>query len=393
MEELHGFIRPPTVLVVDDAPENLMLLTQALADQYRVKAARDGAGALQIAASDPPPDLILLDIVMPGLDGFEICRRLKADPATAGIPLIFLTARTESEDEEHGFALGAVDYISKPISPPVVRARVKTHLQLKASVDFLKSQNQFLEQEVLRRTTEMRAIQDVAVLAVASLAETRDNETGNHIRRTQYYVRNLATHLQTHSRFKNTLDDGTIDLLFKSAPLHDIGKVGIPDRILLKPGRLEPDEFEIMKTHTTLGFESIAQAEERLGSSVDFLRYAKEIALSHQEKWDGAGYPEARRGDDIPLSARLMAVADVYDALISRRVYKPAFSQEKSIAIMREGRGSHFDPDILDAFLAHTHEFTAIAERFADNDADIAAAVEKQTRARGVSESGDRTPE
>jgi putative two-component system response regulator len=383
MEELHGLIRPATVLVVDDAPENLMVLSQALADQYHVKAARDGQGALQIAAGNPAPDLIVLDIVMPGLDGFEVCRRLKANPATAGIPVIFLTARSEIEDEQRGFELGAIDYIFKPISPPIVRARVKTHLQLKASADFLKNQNQFLEQEVMRRTEEVRAIQDVAVLAVASLAETRDNETGNHIRRTQYYVRSLALHLQAHPRFKSELDDGTVDLLFKSAPLHDIGKVGIPDRILLKPGRLDRQEFEIMKTHTTLGFESIVQAERRLGSSIDFLRCAKEIALSHQEKWDGSGYPEARRGDDIPLSARLMAVADVYDALISRRVYKPPFSQEKSIDIMREGRGTHFDPDILDAFLAHTHEFKAIAERFVDDDAEIAAAAAKQTTALG----------
>jgi len=387
-QALPELLEPPTVLVVDDAAENLMVLAQALTDQYRVKAARDGRGALQIAAAQPPPDLILLDIVMPGLDGFEVCRQLKNNAATAGIPVIFLTARTQIEDEQRGFELGAVDYISKPVSPPVVRARVRTHLQLKASADFLKNQNQFLEQEVLRRTHEVRAIQDVAVLAVASLAETRDNETGNHIRRTQFYVRALALHLQNHPRFRAELDEGTIDLLFKSAPLHDIGKVGIPDRILLKPGRLTAEELEIMKTHTTLGFESIVQAEHRLGSSVDFLRYAKEIALSHQEKWDGSGYPERRRGDDIPLSARLMAVADVYDALISRRVYKPPFSQEQSIAIMREGRGSHFDPDILDAFLAHPVEFQAIAERFADGDSEVEAAVTRQTTALG-----DRAPE
>jgi cyclic di-GMP phosphodiesterase len=387
-QALLGLIEPPTVLIVDDAPENLTVLAQALADEYSVKAARDGLGALQIAGADPPPDLILLDIVMPGLDGFEVCRRLKSNAATAGVPVIFLTGRTRAEDEERGFALGAVDYIAKPISPPVVRARVRTHLQLKASADFLKNQNQFLEQEVMRRTHEVRAIQDVAVLAVASLAETRDNETGNHIRRTQFYVRGLALHLQNHPRFRSELGEGTVDLLFKSAPLHDIGKVGIPDRILLKPGRLTPDEFEIMKTHTTLGLESIVQAEQRLGSSVAFLRYAKEIALSHQEKWDGSGYPEGRRGDDIPISARLMAVADVYDALISRRVYKPPFSQEKSLAILREGRGSHFDPDILDAFLAHTDEFKTIADRFADHDADMDAAAEKQRTALG-----ERAPE
>ncbi|HVC56210.1 MAG TPA: two-component system response regulator [Stellaceae bacterium] len=383
MDELQSLMRRPTVLVVDDAPENLMILAQALADRYHVRAAKDGPGALQIAAGDPAPDLILLDIVMPQVDGFEVCRRLKKDPATSDIPVIFLTGSSKDEDEERGFALGAVDYITKPISAPLVRARVKIHLQLKASADFLKHQNRFLEQEVTRRTAEVRAIQDVAVLAVASLAETRDNETGNHIRRTQHYVRILATRLQTHRRFRSELDAGAIDLLFKSAPLHDIGKVGIPDRILLKPGRLSAEEFEVMKTHTTLGFESIVQAEERLGSSVEFLRYAKEIALSHQEKWDGSGYPQARRGEDIPLSARLMAVADVYDALISRRVYKPPFSHEKSIAIMREGRGSHFDPDILDAFLAQTDAFQAIAARFADHDAEIDAAVARQKAALG----------
>ncbi|MGE5271235.1 MAG: two-component system response regulator [Thiohalocapsa sp.] len=383
-----GVIEPPTILIVDDAPENLAVLAQALADTYRVKAARDGQGALQIAAGDPPPDLILLDIVMPGLDGFEVCRRLKGEAATAGIPVIFLTARTQIEDEERGFALGAVDYISKPVSPPVVRARVKTHLQLKASNDLLKNQNQFLESEVDRRTHEVRAIQDVAVLAVASLAETRDNETGNHIRRTQFYVRSLAMHLRRHPRFRAELDDAAIDLLYKSAPLHDIGKVGIPDRILLKPGRLTLEEFEIMKTHTTLGLDSIMQAEQRLGSPVGFLRYAKEIALSHQEKWDGSGYPEGRRGEEIPLSARLMAVADVYDALISRRVYKPPFSQEKSLTILSEGRGSHFDPDILDAFLGHTGEFKAIAERFADHDEEMAAAAARQAQALG-----ERPPE
>ena len=376
-------VPPPSVLVVDDAPENLLILAQCLAELYHVRAAKDGPGALRIAASEPMPDLILLDIVMPDIDGFEVCRRLKSNPATADIPVIFLTGRSLAEDEQRGFALGAVDYISKPISPPVVRARVKTHLQLKASADFLKDRNRFLQQEVDRRTEEVRAIQDVTVHAFASLAETRDNETGNHIRRTQHYVRILATRLQSHPRFKSELDAGATELLFKSAPLHDIGKVGIPDRILLKPGRLTPEEFEIMKTHTTLGWESIAEAEKRLKKPVEFLRYAKEIALSHQEKWDGSGYPEARSGSDIPLSARLMAVADVYDALISRRVYKPPFSQERSIAIMREGRGGHFDPDILDAFLAHTDEFKAIAERFADHDPEIAAAAARQAVALG----------
>jgi putative two-component system response regulator len=216
------------------------------------------------------------------------------------------------------------------------------------------------------------AIQDVTIHAMASLAETRDNETGNHIRRTQHYVKLLANHLRKHPRFAHFLDsDQTIEVLFKSAPLHDIGKVGIPDRILLKPGRFEPEEFEIMKTHTTLGRDAIKHAEEQLGIEMPFLTMAKEIAYSHQEKWDGSGYPEGLSGDDIPISARLMAVADVYDALISRRVYKEGMPHEKAVAIMKEGRGSHFDPDVLDAFIELQDAFQKVARAFHDSDLEM----------------------
>ncbi|MCX7172355.1 MAG: two-component system response regulator [Proteobacteria bacterium] len=360
--------RRPTVLVVDDTPQNLSLMSDLLENDYQVKVATGGARALKIVRSNAPPDLILLDIMMPDMDGYEVCRQLKADPVTALIPVIFLTAKTETQDEELGLSLGAVDYITKPISPPIVMARVKTHLMLKASADFLRDKNAFLEQEVARRTLEIRDIQDVTILTMASLAETRDNETGNHILRTQYYVRALAIHLRNHPRFSTYLSDAMIALLFKSAPLHDIGKVGIPDRILLKPGKLEADEFEIMKTHTTQGRDAIESAEQRLGKNVPFLLCAKEIAYSHQEKWDGSGYPQALIGDAIPISARLMAVADVYDALISRRVYKPPFPHEKAVAIVIEGRDRHFDPDIVDAFVAIQDDCKTIAERYANNE-------------------------
>ncbi len=203
--------------------------------------------------------------------------------------------------------------------------------------DFLRDQNEFLELEVAKRTREVMAIQDVTILAMASLAETRDSDTGNHIRRTQFYVKALAERLREHPRFSRFLTDTNINMLFKSAPLHDIGKVGIPDRILLKPGRFEPDEFEIMKTHTTLGRDAIVHAETALGTNVDFLAFAKSIALSHQEKWDGSGYPQGLAGDDIPIPARLMALADVYDALISRRVYKEGMTHEKAVQIMIGG--------------------------------------------------------
>jgi putative two-component system response regulator len=356
-----------TVLVVDDTPDNLALMSSLLKDRYRVKVANHGERGLRIAASDPAPDLILLDIMMPDIDGYEVCRRLKADPLTRDIPVIFLTAKSEVDDETQGLALGAADYITKPVSPPILLARVETHLALKASADFLRDKSAFLEEEVAKRTLEVQAIQDVTIMAMASLAETRDNETGNHIRRTQLYVRRLAEALRGVPRFSDYLTDRNIELLFKSAPLHDIGKIGIPDNILLKPGKLTPEEFEVMKTHTTLGRNAIVDAEARLGMQVEFLTLAKEIALSHQEKWDGSGYPEGLAGDAIPISARLMAIADVYDALISKRVYKPPFSHEEACGIMRKGRGSHFDPEMLDAFLEVAHDFYEIAQKYTDD--------------------------
>lgn len=357
-----------TVLVVDDTPDNLSLMSDLLRTEYKVKLAPSGERALQIVAGDSKPDLILLDIMMPDMDGYEVLRRLQFNPDTENIPVIFLTAMSAAEDESVGLELGAVDYITKPINPAIVMARVRNHLQLKRARDFLAQHNQFLEQEVANRTRAMAELQDATIRAMASLAETRDNETGNHIRRTQHYTETLARHLQSHPRFKEELTDAAIVTIFKSAPLHDIGKVGIPDRILLKPGKLTPEEFEIMKTHTTLGRDAIIAAETGTTQHNPFFRYAKEIAYSHQEKWDGSGYPEGLAGNAIPLSARLMAVADVYDALISERVYKPAYSHEQALEIIRDGRGSHFDPDIADAFLTLSEEFRRIAQQFADTD-------------------------
>ena len=361
-----------SVLVVDDTPDNLTLMADLLKDHYRVRVANNGERALKIVRGDTPPDLILLDIMMPGLSGHEVCEQLKADSRTREIPIIFLTAMTAVEDEKKGLEMGAVDYITKPISPPIVLARVATHLKIKAAADFLRDKNAFLEAEVARRTREVNAIQDVTIIAMASLAETRDNDTGNHIRRTQFYVKALAEHLKDHPRFSRFLTDSTINMLYKSAPLHDIGKVGIPDRILLKPGRFTPEEFEIMKTHTTLGRDAIQAAEDRLGMEVEFLHYAKEIAYYHQEKWNGSGYPTGKAGEDIPTSARLMAVADVYDALISRRIYKDGMPHEQAAQIMVGDRGTHFDPDVVDAFVELQGEFQAIAARFADSDEDMA---------------------
>jgi putative two-component system response regulator len=248
----------------------------------------------------------------------------------------------------------------------VLRKEFSTQTTLKAAKEFLRDQNELLEIEVEKRTRKLQDTQDATIVVLASLVETRDNETGNHVRRTQHYVKALARQLQSHPAFADYLVEHQIDILFKSAALHDIGKVGIPDSILLKPGKLDPEEFEIMKTHTTLGYDAIANAEKQLGVTVEFLDCAKEIALSHQEKWDGSGYPRKLSGNTIPISARLMAVADVYDALTTRRVYKDAIGHDQAVAIIIEGKGRHFDPDVVDAFAEIADEFKVIAERYLD---------------------------
>ncbi|EIL93350.1 MULTISPECIES: response regulator [Rhodanobacter] len=365
------------VLVIDDTAENLALISEVLRGEFKVKVAPGGARGLQLAQASTPPDLILLDIMMPEMDGYEVLRQLRTDPRTRDIPVIFLTAMSSVEEERRGLELGAVDYITKPISPPLVQSRVRNHLQLKAARDFLKYKSEFLEREVQRRTREVTMIQEVTIRALASLAETRDNDTGNHILRTQHYVKLLAQKLARHPRFAAFLTEGTIDLLFKSAPLHDIGKIGIPDRILLKAGKLTPDEFEIMKMHTTLGGNAIANAELAIGEEIGFLRYAKEIAYSHQEWWDGSGYPKGLKGEEIPISARLMAVADVYDALINKRVYKRAISHEEAVQVIREGRGTHFDPDVVDAFLGCADGIREIANRYKESSQVLVRQAER----------------
>ena len=280
--------------------------------------------------------------------------------------MIFLTARADSEDERIGLELGAVDYITKPVSPPIVLARVQTHLALKATADFLRDKSAYLEREVALRTLEVQAIQDVTIMAMASLAETRDDETGNHIRRTQLYVKALAEQLRTHPRFEAVLNDHMIELLYKCAPLHDIGKIGIPERIMFKPGKLTDDEIEIIKGHAALGRKAIEGAERRLGMRVRFLSVAKDMAYSHHEKWDGSGYPEGLSGDAIPVSGRLMALADVYDALVSRRIYKAAFTHEQACSSIVQERGRHFDPELVDAFIKIAEDFRTIAINYPD---------------------------
>ena len=363
-------IPTPVILIVDDAPENLRVLHELLHPHYRILAATAGEAGLRAANGDPKPDLILLDVMMPGMDGYGVLARLRDNPATRDIPVVFLTALADAGDEERGLQLGAADYIAKPITPLVVLARVRTQIEAKRARDWLKDQNALLEAEVARRMAENDLTQRLSIRALAHLAETRDSETGNHIMRTQGYVHQLALKLRSHPRFAPTLSDGYIDLLSRSAPLHDIGKVGIPDHILLKPGRLTPDEMAIMQTHAALGSAAIEQAEVDIEKPPAFLATAKEIAHWHHEKWDGSGYPDGLAGDAIPISARLMAIADVFDALISARPYKAAMSCDEARAIIERGRDKHFDPDVTDAFLAAFSAFTAIADRYRDAASD-----------------------
>ena len=358
-----------TVLVVDDTEANVDILVDALGDMYDVSVAMDGESALE-TVQEEPPDLILLDIMMPGMDGYEVCERLKADPQYAKIPVIFLTALTEISNKTRGFKIGAVDYITKPFEVLEVQARVKNHLSLVLASRELEMQNEILELKVQERTVELAETQDVTIFSLATLAETRDNETGGHILRTQRYVKSLAQHMAKSPKFAQQLSGRTIDLLFKCAPLHDIGKVGVPDAILLKPGKLSDEEFEIMKTHAELGYLALLKAEEafKLEHKPDFLHHAKEIAYTHHEKWGGFGYPRKLKEDEIPLSGRIMAVADVYDALICKRVYKPAMPHEKAAEIINKDSGTHFDPSVVEAFFAVEQEFISIAEEFKDEE-------------------------
>jgi putative two-component system response regulator len=371
------------VLIVDDQPDNLLILEDLLGGHYAVLTAGDGAQALDLLHAGVRPDLMLLDVLMPGIDGFEVCRRVKASPGLADMPVLMLTGLESATDEAYGLSLGADDFIHKPYSPPVVLARINNHLRLARTSRELRERNDHLERLVAERTREIVrqsqqllrskqtviASQSATITALCSLTEARDQETGSHIRRTQHYVRVLAQALQTHPRFAHELDDESIDMMFRSAPLHDVGKVAIPDAILLKQGKLTPDEWTIMRRHPVHGRDAITQAEAELGDEAGaFLRFAREIAYCHHEKWDGSGYPQGLAGDAIPISARLMAVADVYDALTSRRSYKAPYSHEQAMAHIEAERGRHFDPDVVDALGALADVCRGIGERYRDDE-------------------------
>ncbi|MCL1939587.1 MAG: response regulator [Desulfovibrionaceae bacterium] len=358
----------PSILIVDDVPENLTIISDLLADRYRCRVAVSGAKALRIAATQPQPDLILLDVVMPEMDGYEVCRRLKADPLTRDIPVIFLTALDKEEDETQGFEVGGVDYITKPVTRGILAVRVEAQLVLLRGKRFLSHRNELLEHLVAERSRQLSSMQDVIIMAMASLAETRDNDTGAHIRRVQQYAKALGLALRENPKYRDALTDDVLDLLYKTSPLHDIGKVGVPDAILFKPDRLSHEEFDEMKQHSFLGGQALMEVEKQLAAPEAFVSMAHEIALYHHERWDGTGYPLGLKGEEIPLSARIVALADTYDALISRRVYKPPYALPEVRIIIERNRGKQFDPDIVDAFLANEDVFAKIARKNPDPD-------------------------
>lgn len=363
-EQQHA--APSTVMVVDDNPINITVIARALKDEFEVVSAESGEQALEKCRAANPPDLIILDVMMPGIDGYEVMSQLRQDPKLREIPVIFITALGEFGNEKQGLDLGATDYLTKPVSPALVRLRVRNQILLKKARDVLNERNAQLEREVRSRTRQLQAVQNATLIALASLAETRDDDTGYHIQRTQRYVQAIVNRAVEKGLYPEVLDEAAADVITKTAPLHDIGKVGIPDRILLKPGKLDQAEFETMKNHCVLGFRTIERALRELEHGSEFLRIAAEVALSHHERWDGTGYPQGLSGEAIPVSARIMAIADVYDALSSVRVYKPAYRHVESLQMMREGRGTSFDPVLLDCFLELEADISAIAHTLGD---------------------------
>jgi len=332
-------VTQPLILAVDDEASNLQLLRQILQDHYRLRFAKDGPRALELAREDAP-DLILLDVMMPGMSGYEVCAALKADPALAAVPVIFVTALNDTSDEVEGFEAGAVDYITKPVSPPIVRARVRTHLSLV-------------------RMEELRASRLEIVQRLGLASEYKDNETGLHVIRMSHFARVLG--------LAAGMTEAEADDLLHAAPMHDVGKIGIPDRVLLKPGPLDPDEWKIMQGHAHIGAEIIGQHDRGV------LGLARNIALTHHEKWDGSGYPNGLAGNDIPLEGRICAIADVFDALTSIRPYKKAWTEAEALDFLVKQKGKHFDPVLVDMFLAQMPAIRAIRERWAEQDETPAA--------------------
>jgi putative two-component system response regulator len=335
----------PVVLIIDDAPESIDVLRGVLGSDYQVRAAIRGAVGLELAQASPP-DLILLDVMMPEMDGHEVCRRLKANPATAKIPVIFVTTLSDAGSEARGLDLGAVDYITKPYIPSLVRSRVRTHIALH-------HQSLALEGLVRERTAELLQTRLEIIRRLGRAAEYRDNETGMHVVRMSQIARLIALRVG--------MSEEQAEVILQAAPMHDVGKIGIPDRILLKPGPLDAAEWETMKTHSAIGAEIIGNHPS------DVMQTARVVALGHHERWDGRGYPAGLRGESIPRVARVVAVADVFDALLSVRPYKRAWTIDDTIAKVKSENGHHFEPACVEALLEALPACIAIRDRYRDN--------------------------
>ncbi|MEZ8824437.1 HD-GYP domain-containing protein [Vibrio amylolyticus] len=335
-----------TLLIVDDTAENLDVLTGLFKDKYQVKAAKSGKVAIKLAQMKPQPDLILLDIMMPEVDGYQVCETLKSQPHTAHIPIIFVTAKISPSDEIKGLSLGAVDYITKPITPAVALQRVQTQLALY-------NQKQELYLKVKEQTKEINHSKIEMVKRLGRAAEYKDNETGMHVLRMSHYCHVLAVACGM------SLEDA--DILRDAAPMHDIGKIGIPDDVLLKPGKLDSEEWAVMQTHVDIGVDILG---DTAGSRL--LEMAVQVAQSHHEKWNGKGYPQGLVGEDIPLVARVATIADVFDALTSERPYKEAWSVERAVSLLKEEKGQHFDPNLVDLFIGKLDEILEIKTKFKD---------------------------
>lgn len=337
------------IMIVDDSKVDIALIKSILND-YDLLTARDGVEAMELLKENPDTDIMILDLNMPRMNGFEVLNAMQKHPEYKNIAVLILTNYDETDNEIKGLDMGALDYIRKPINIQSLRKRIQIHTHLRNARQQLRQYNAILEKTVRERTMELSKTRDVSIHALVTLLEKRDIESSNHAKRTQWIMKSLCEHLSTKEKYQNIFTESYIKELFDTAPLHDIGKVGIPDSILLKPGPLELEEFEIMKKHTSFAVEAL-----QLGSdddlSVPFIKTAIEITGTHHEKYDGTGYPHQLKGEEIPLSGRLMAVIDVYDAIISRRVYKPPYEHEAALEFLREERGKSFDPDIVDAFL------------------------------------------
>jgi putative two-component system response regulator len=373
------FMMCAEILIIDDETINLQALRNALVGDFTVKACKSGEAAYSMLLSGLRPDLILLDISMPEMDGYETLERIYSLPEFKNIPIIFVTALDSNTDEEKGFQMGVVDYIIKPIRPAIVLERVKVHLELKAARDALSTKNQWLEEEVERRVSENQLIQEATLDMISQLIETRDFETGNHINRTKLYVEILARRLKKHPKYAPELTEENIQRIVKASVLHDIGKIGIPDMVLMKPTRLKPEEFELMKSHCSIGAKAIQKAlgkyfknttgysPEEKPSLLIFFEEAIRIIMNHHEKWDGTGYPFGVKGEAIPLSARMMTLADIFDALTTRRVYKEAWSFESAVEWITSNSGIFFDPEIIEAFIADKDAFHEVLTTVSDD--------------------------